>query len=75
MEADDTILLNFGDPQGILNQQLKPRLIRLINIIIILIKDVVLYIIYYSIGNKLRTIPPKGLYGLPQIHLVWCKIQ
>jgi hypothetical protein len=53
MEADDTILLIFGDPQGILNQQLRPCLIRLINIIIILIKDVILYIIYYSIGNKL----------------------
>ncbi len=70
MEADETILLIFGDPQGILNQQLRPRLIRLINIIIIVIKDVILYIIYYSIGNKLRTIPSEGVYGLPQIHLM-----
>jgi hypothetical protein len=31
MEVDDSILLIFGDPQGILVQQLRPRPIHLLN--------------------------------------------
>ncbi len=37
MEVDDNICLILGDLQGILDQQLRPRPIHLLNIIIILI--------------------------------------
>jgi hypothetical protein len=37
MEVDDKILLTVGDPQGNLDLHLRPRLIHILNIIIILI--------------------------------------
>ncbi len=46
MEVDDNILLIVGDQQGILYEQLTPRRIHLLNIIIIKINY---YIIHYSI--------------------------
>jgi hypothetical protein len=36
MEIDDNILLIAGNPQGILNQQLKPHPIHVLNIIILI---------------------------------------
>jgi hypothetical protein len=37
MESDDNILLIVGDPHGILDQQLRPHTMTLLNIIVILI--------------------------------------
>jgi hypothetical protein len=39
MEVDDNVSLIIGDPQGILDQQLWPHPILLLNIIIILINN------------------------------------
>jgi hypothetical protein len=36
MESDDNIALNVGDPNGIFGQQLKPRQINTLNIIIVI---------------------------------------
>jgi len=36
MEVDDNILMIVGDPRGILDEQLRPRLIHLLNNIITL---------------------------------------
>ncbi len=46
MEVDDKLLLIVGDQQGILYEQLTPRPIQLLNIIII---EINYYIIHYSI--------------------------
>ncbi len=46
MEVDDNILLNVGDPQGILNWELRHHQIYLLNVMIInLIKYIKLYVI------------------------------
>ncbi len=60
MEVDDNVSLIAGDPQGILNQQLWPRPIVLINIIITLINE---SLIYDLINIKLRIILSQGRNG------------
>ncbi len=45
MEVDDNILLIVGGQQEILDQQLKPHLIHLINIIMFIINYIKFYII------------------------------
>ncbi len=45
MEFDDNILLIVGDPQWILDEQLRPHMIHVLNIIIILLNYISLYII------------------------------
>jgi hypothetical protein len=40
MEVDDSISLIFGNPQGILNQQLRPCPIHILNIFTILIDNI-----------------------------------
>ncbi len=42
-EADNNISLIVGNPQGILEQLLRPRPIQLLNIIVILIYDIKFY--------------------------------
>ncbi len=48
MEVDNHSLLIFGDPQGILGQQLRPRLLNIVIIIIIIIVIIIL-IKYFKI--------------------------
>jgi hypothetical protein len=44
-EFHDNILMIVCDPRGILEMQLRPQLIHLLNSIVILINDIKLYII------------------------------
>jgi hypothetical protein len=53
MEVDDNILLLVSDPRGILDQQLRPRSIQLLNITVIIIINS--YAIFNNwIGGGLR---------------------
>jgi hypothetical protein len=45
LEVDDNILLIVGDPQGVLDQLLRPRPIQLLNVVIIWIIYIKLYFI------------------------------
>jgi hypothetical protein len=57
MEVDYSSSLIFGNPQGILSQQLRPRPIHLLNIIITLINWIILYIIIPFILSKTEDNP------------------
>ncbi len=60
MEVDDNVPLIVGDPQEILDQQLWPHPIPLLNIILILINE---SLIYDLINIKLRIILSQGRNG------------
>ncbi len=61
VEVDDNILLIVDDPQGILDQKLRPRPINLLNIVIILFSYFKLYIIKTLNYSSLSICPWKKL--------------
>jgi hypothetical protein len=67
MEVDDTVVLGVGDPQGILSEQVRPRLICLFDIIIIII------IKFYFSMTLLVTVNKKPIRNVAFINVI-CKV-